>query len=90
MPITKEQASHLNARINARANDVRYVPSGPEPVAVVKAKALLAAWEKDQQAKRDARTARIHVAKTATQEAVLAGDWASALAAVKKFEATTF
>lgn len=90
MPITKEQAAHLNTRINNYASDQRYKPNDPEPAAVKAAREVVRKWEKAQDDQRAARSAKIHNAKVAAQEAVLSGDWPVALAAVKKFEATKF
>ena len=90
MPIMKEQAAHLNQRITTRHGEIRYRKRDPQPAAVTKASALVAAWEEDQRNKADEHARKVGSARTVAQEAVLTGDWPSALAAVKKFETTKF
>ena len=88
--LTKDQAAHLNQRILNRHSEIRYRQQDSEPAAVTQARAKVKAWEADQETKSKARKAEIDGAKTHAQEAVLAGDWNTALAAVKKFETTKF
>jgi len=84
MPITKEQAAHLNQRISNHFTENRYRKRDEKPVA--KAEALVQAWEKKQQDAANEHIRKLSSARTVAQEAVLSGDWAAALTAVKKFE----
>lgn len=91
MPLTKDQVAHLNQRITDAFNARRY-PAEPAsvPPEIKKAQAAIEAYNEKATKAAARRIAAVTAARRAAQEAVLSGDWASALAAVKKFETTPF
>lgn len=88
MPLTKEQAAHLNKRIELFRASVGFAKLPTKPAAVLEAEKVIAQWEATKEEAIAAHERAANDARNLAQEAVLSGDWDTALAAVKKFETT--
>lgn len=90
--MNQQQTKHLRERLNRASRKVNCYREniGQMPPEVKKAKAIIAAWDKKNEAINDARRDKLNAAVAMVEEAIFFGDPAKALAALKKFEAMKF
>lgn len=87
--MTKDQSAYLWGRLRAaeREQEIPYDHEATPPAEVVKAKAVIAKWEKDYEAKRERTNEAVQKRLAVAKEAYYGRDYAKALEAVKRFEA---